>query len=362
MTFITKVKDFIFQEPQNKNVSPKAVVVLRMAFLLFMLYLLSIGVGFVIMRRPYLAMFSVLFLVLYAYGFYCCYQDKVSQAHVLLNINTLLWVVMFYGIFGENTGVHHFIYALILLDLLLDRKHPIWTILSLYAVRLLLYIGNFVYFPLTTAGMLGRLEVYMFALSMVLECATVLFAGIYFTKDAFQMESRLQDYNKELRHVASTDPLTKVWNRFRMLEHVEKCLKRYRKGEMAFMSIAIGDIDYFKSVNDTYGHECGDEVLRSLAHLFDMETRDIGAVARWGGEEFLFVFEDMNGDEAWTALSLIQTKLNRLDIMYEGEVHHVTVTFGLTEYDFHLSLDDNIKLADDKLYKGKEGGRDRIVY
>ena len=146
MTFIMKVKNFIFQEPQDKNVSPKVVVVLRMALLLFMLYLVCIGVGFVIMKHPYLTMFSVLFLILYAYGFYCCYQDKVSQAHVLLNINTLLWVVMFYGIFGENTGVHHFIYALILLDLLLDRKHPIGTILSLYAVRLLLYIGNFVYF------------------------------------------------------------------------------------------------------------------------------------------------------------------------------------------------------------------------
>ena len=176
------------------------------------------------------------------------------------------------------------------------------------------------------------------------------------------MESRLQEYNKELRHVASTDPLTKVWNRFRMLEHVDKCVKRYRKGEMQFMSLAIGDIDYFKRVNDTYGHECGDEVLRSLAHLFDEQTRGIGAVARWGGEEFLFLFENMNGDEAWTVLSSIQTKVNRLDILYEGEVHHVTMTFGLAEFDFTRSLDDNIKQADDMLYQGKARGRNRIIY
>ena len=85
-------------------------------------------------------------------------------------------------------------------------------------------------------------------------------------------------------------------------------------------------------------------------------------MARWGGEEFLFLFENMNGDDAWTALSLIQTKLWRLEIPYEGQVHHVTMTFGLTEYDFNLSLDENIKLADDKLYRGKEHCRDRIVY
>ena len=362
MVVISKVKAMVFQEPQNKNDSPKVVAVLRISCMLFMVYLLFAGVGFVVTRHPYLCMFSVLFLVLYAYGLYCTYQDKVRQAYALLNINTLMWVVMFYVFFGEITGVQHFIFALILVDLMLDRKRPVVTILGLYAVRVALYAGRMTCLPLAPENLVGVMEVYLYVLSVILECATVLFTGIYFTKDAFQMESRLQEYNKELRHVASTDPLTKVWNRFRMLEHVEKCLKKYRKGEMQFMAVAIGDIDFFKRVNDTYGHECGDEVLRKLAHLFDMETRGIGAVARWGGEEFLFLFENMNGDDAWTALSLIQTKLRRLEIPYEGQVHHVTMTFGLTEYDCNLSLDENIKLADDKLYRGKEHGRDRIVY
>lgn len=363
MTFFSKTKAFVFQEPQNKNESPKVVVVLRISCLLFMLYLLCVAVGFALTKHAYLAIFSVLFLMLYLCSFYFSYQDKLKEAFALLNINTLLWVVLFYVTFGDNIGVQHFIFVLIVVDLLLDRHHPAVLILALYALRIVLYIGHLTYLPLAAESILGSLESYMYILSLVFECAIVLFTGIYFTKDAFQMESRLQKYNNELRQAASTDPLTKVWNRFRMLEHVEKCLKRYRKGELQFLSLAIGDIDFFKHVNDTYGHECGDEVLRSLAHLFDMETRDgIGAVARWGGEEFLFLFENMNGDDAWTALSQIQTKANRLDIPYENEKIHVTMTFGLTEYDFHLSLDDNIKLADDKLYKGKESGRDRIVY
>lgn len=361
VTVISKAKALIFQAPQNKNESPKVAVVLRMSCMLFMLYLLSAGVGFVFTKRFYLAMFSVLFLILYAYGLYCSYQNRMPQAFFLLNLNTLMWVMMFYATFGECTGVQHFIFALILVDLLLDRRHPIVLIIFLYIVRLAMYIGRFAGLPLT-GDMRDGFEVYMYVLSLLIECATILFTGIYFTKDAFQMESRLQEYNKELRHVASTDPLTKVWNRFRMLEHVEKCLKKYRRSEMQFMSLAIGDIDFFKRVNDTYGHECGDEVLRSLAHLFDTEMHGIGAVARWGGEEFLFLFENMNGDEAKTALSDIQAKLNRLDISYEGQTHRVAMTFGLTEYDFHLSLDDNIRLADDKLYQGKDSGRDRIIY
>lgn len=363
MTFITKAKELIFQEPQNKNESPKVAVVLRISCLLFMLYLLFAGIGFAIMRHPYLVMFAVLFMILYAYGFYCTYQDnKMIPAFFLLNINTLMWVVMFYVIFGEGTGVQHFIFALILVDLLLDRKYPVITILILYIVRLALYFGRINGLPLEPTDILGDLLLYLYVLSVILECATVLFVGIYFTKDAFQMESRLQDYNKELRRVASTDPLTKVWNRFRMLEHVEKCLKKFNKSELQFLSVAIGDIDFFKHVNDTYGHECGDEVLKALANMFKNEMHGIGAVARWGGEEFLFLFENMNGDDACTVLSMLQTNINRLDIPYEGENHKVTMTFGLAEYDFQLSLDENIKIADDKLYKGKEGGRNRIVY
>ena len=90
VAFISKIKNWIFQEPQNKNESPKVAVVLRMSCMLFMLYLLSAGVGFAISRRPYLVVFSVLFLILYAYGLYCSYQDKMIQSYMLLNINTML--------------------------------------------------------------------------------------------------------------------------------------------------------------------------------------------------------------------------------------------------------------------------------
>jgi diguanylate cyclase (GGDEF)-like protein len=324
-------------------------------------YLLCAGIGFAFMRLPYMLMFAVMFLILYAYTLYCSYQDRIEAAYVLLNVVTLVWLAMFCIFFGESIGAQHFFYALIFVDLLLVRKHPVVLLLALYAMRVLLYANN-VYNSAIYHDMPHGLQVFMYVLSLVLECAIVLFNGIYFTKDAFQMESRLQAYNDELRHVASTDPLTKVWNRFRMLEHVEKCLRKCRRGEMNFLSLAIGDIDFFKHVNDTYGHECGDEVLKSLAELFRTEMERKGAVARWGGEEFLFLFENRNGDEAMMDLSRIQIKLNKMKIAYEDKVIQVTMTFGLTEYDWNLSVDENIKEADDKLYQGKEGGRDRIIY
>lgn len=360
MSVFTKARAIIFQEPENKNESAKTAVVLRISCIAFMLYLIMLGVISVCSGNGCGLALGLLFLAVYALVFAGTYQDRIHRAFVVFNVGTVAWVVLTFISYGEAAGSHHFILALILLDLLLERRHPAWIITGLYMVRVFLYVYSLWWEPLIRPE--GGMMVYLYTLSLMLEYVTVLFSGIYFTKDAFQMEARLQEYNEELRHAASTDPLTKVWNRFRMLEHVQRRLKKYKKGELLFMSVAIGDIDFFKHVNDTYGHECGDEVLKRLARLFDEETHTCGAVARWGGEEFLFLFENMNGDEAWQALSQIQLKLNKLEIPYEDHVLHVTMTFGLSEYDFKRTLDENIKLADDKLYQGKEGGRNRIVY
>lgn len=362
LSIFNKIKDLVFQEPQNKNESPKILVVLRMSALIFMLYLVMICVGFVLFGRHYLAVISAAFFVLYAYVFWRTYQDKMHHAYVILNMTTVFWVGSFYVLFGGDTGVQHFMFALIVVDLLVDRRHPVRTLLILYVIRAFLYAhGQFIR-PAGIEALPDQLEMYMYLVSIVLEGTMIMFTGIYFTKDAFQMESRLQEYNKELRQIASTDPLTKLWNRFRMLDHANRCLRKYNRGEMQFLSVAIGDIDHFKVINDTYGHECGDEVLRRLADLFREHMAEVGAVARWGGEEFLFLFEDMNGDDAWSELSKMQLKINRLEIPYEDQVIHVTMTLGLTEYDSHISMDANIKEADDKLYKGKQSGRNRIVY
>lgn len=359
---LEKAAAFLMQEPQDKNESLKAVVALRFSSLVYMAYLLILAVATGVMESPGHVAFAVAFMLLYAYIFYCSYQDRMKQVYVLLNFVTVLWVSIFYLSLGSAVGVQHFLYALILIDILLNRKHPVVILSVIYLIRLILYIYVMFQPPVQIAVMHPYVEIFLYAMSLVMEGAIVLFVGIYFTKDAFQMETRLQRYNDELRHIASTDPLTKLWNRFKMLEHVEKCQNRFSHGELSFLSVAIGDIDYFKRVNDTYGHECGDEVLRTLAELFRREMDKKGAVARWGGEEFLFMFENMNGDDAWLDLCQLQGKVGKLDIPYEDQVLHVTMTFGLIEYDHNLSLDENIKLADDKLYKGKANGRDRIVY
>ena len=85
-------------------------------------------------------------------------------------------------------------------------------------------------------------------------------------------------------------------------------------------------------------------------------------IARWGGEEFLLVFPESNGDEAHFLLEGLRTKIKAIEINTGSEIFGVTMTFGLAEYDFNMVTESIIKEADEKLYIGKEHGRDRIVY
>lgn len=166
-------------------------------------------------------------------------------------------------------------------------------------------------------------------------------------------------YNKELRQQALTDPLTTLYNRRKMEEILNNHMTANPDGNFC---IAIGDIDFFKKINDTYGHNCGDQVLSSLAALFKEKTLGIGHVCRWGGEEFLFFIPDTNLDDANTLMNDIRISVGKCAITYKELTIHVTMTFGIEENDFHSSLTELVKHADDKLYYGKTHGRNTVIF
>lgn len=124
--------------------------------------------------------------------------------------------------------------------------------------------------------------------------------------------------------------------------------------------VAIGDIDFFKHINDTYGHDCGDLVLKNVAAILRSHMHGIGFAARWGGEEFLLVFKNMNPDEALASLNQLLETIRSTENEYDGQIIKVTMTFGITPGNAG-SVKDLLRNADQKLYQGKTGGRDRII-
>lgn len=126
-------------------------------------------------------------------------------------------------------------------------------------------------------------------------------------------------------------------------------------------TIAIGDIDFFKKVNDTYGHDCGDEVLKEVAKVLSKNVIGKGYVARWGGEEFLLVFHNTLLYTAMGHLQLIMNDIRNIKVPYDGQTISVTMTFGLAQNKPDSTINSLLREADQNLYKGKTGGRDRIV-
>ena len=126
--------------------------------------------------------------------------------------------------------------------------------------------------------------------------------------------------------------------------------------------IAMGDIDFFKKVNDTYGHDAGDLILRDISDLLVAFMGDRGLVSRWGGEEFLLVFIDLNGDEVFTELDTFLHRLAKRSFDFKGTDISVTMTFGVSEYDAGPDFTKTIKEADEKLYIGKQSGRNRVIF
>ena len=166
---------------------------------------------------------------------------------------------------------------------------------------------------------------------------------------------------RALRELVEQDMLTGLHNRRSGEKMLRQVQDSYEKKGIPFC-VVIGDIDHFKHVNDTYGHECGDVVLMEVSSLFKRHMHGKGFAVRWGGEEFLFLFSESNGDEAYMILNGLRDEIKSLEVEYGDLRLKVTMTFGLVEIDRARSLDESIREADQLLYNGKENGRDRIVY
>ncbi|MCR5419550.1 MAG: diguanylate cyclase [Lachnospiraceae bacterium] len=159
-----------------------------------------------------------------------------------------------------------------------------------------------------------------------------------------------------LRKLIEKDALTGINNRRygrnKLNDLVEKGIS---------YSIAMGDIDYFKQFNDKYGHDCGDKVLIEVARILSEGMRGKGFATRWGGEEFLLVFDNMKGMAATLATEKILDSVREQLVEHDGTYLSVTMSFGVAQADPTLTIDQNIDIADTRLYQAKEGGRNQIV-
>ena len=165
---------------------------------------------------------------------------------------------------------------------------------------------------------------------------------------------------KSIRNLVDKDTLTEIYNRRYATNFLQKVLEKAEVSGQPF-AVCIGDIDFFKQVNDTYGHDMGDIVLKEVATLLKNSMIGNGMAARFGGEEFLMIFDKIGKQEGAVILQETLEKLRQIEFTCEDQKFSVTMTFGIVDGNVELGQDVLLKLADEKLYDGKQNGRNRVV-
>jgi diguanylate cyclase (GGDEF)-like protein len=226
----------------------------------------------------------------------------------------------------------------------LDGEHRVWSFRRVGNLPFLMVVG------ISTQEVLR--EWWLKCLVYVLgNGGLILFTGL-----GLREFYRSQKMAKQMEKLATIDPLTGLMNRRKFIEVINLSLEesnRYRY----FLSVMLIDLDHFKAINDNYGHDVGDDVLKQFAEILRHAARVTDAIARWGGEEFIVMLPFTQEQEAVRFGARLQQILLTTPVVDDI---YITVSMGVSQHRRYESITDVIKRADIALYHAKENGRNRV--
>lgn len=177
-----------------------------------------------------------------------------------------------------------------------------------------------------------------------------------------ELTDQLQQANTKLAQLAVTDPLTGLHNRRALYAQLEREFERSKRYKRP-LSLLMMDIDHFKSINDSYGHQAGDRVLRLVADVLRATVRSADVAGRFGGEEFMILAPETGSETVGLLGERIRSTVHSASVNAEDGVPQVTISIGIatTQLLHATTYEELVHLADDALYRAKHEGRNRTV-
>lgn len=294
---------------------------------------------------------GIIILAFCLFGFSTKYKTLASVGILI----TVVWIEFpfLYSVY-ENIILIYFILSVAGIAIYFPRQFSIpfcvFTILWDVFVIVLLH-----FFPLYTIP-INETSLLVFTICSYLIVSVAIFFLIYSLIMRYERQKQeLSELTDKLEFAASHDSLTQLYNRGYLISEIEN---RMSKDNAHFIAV-IMDIDDFKQFNDTYGHTFGDRVLCTFAKFMEEEVGNDGFAARFGGEEFMIIFDHADQDHALQVLNNLSRKLEN---HFMNELNtSITFSGGLELYSNRKKIDELIMNADNKLYRAKRNGKNQIV-
>jgi len=315
---------------------------------------LSLFFLFYFLESYILAWVNVVSVIIYTIAYYSVKNRKTKLASFLIWTEVIVHATLGILLIGWDSGFHYYLLLFIpAICLTTTRKSAYIALTLLFGLYVGLHFLTWSIDPFQPINSIALKIVHMFNL------CTVFVSFSYLSFYYLHVVRRAQ---KNLHVMATTDPLTKLFNRSHMTYLAEREIQRSNRTKRA-IGVLLIDIDYFKEINDQYGHKAGDDVIISVGVIVKNQIRTQDLVARWGGEEFLIILPDTNTGDAQLSAERIRTAFHTFDWLEKiGLDIAPTISVGVSELSTSESLSSAIARADHALYKGKEGGRNRVEF
>lgn len=360
--YFRKIKSFLLKDVNDEQETKELAILLRFLCILYILYYFISSIFLAFINHFSLSVIVLLFIGLIFIAFVNTYTDLTKKAMRIFHVTLYLSTILLTLISGWSTNFQWNMLIPIMI-IFFDINASMRNKMRFAQINIISFIALAVLSHLTDhAHTSGTLFSFFFQTFQTISYSCFILVISYFFCTKFnQAENKLRKINDKLRIMASLDTLTQLPNRRNMNEHLQTLVYDFNHSGKPFC-IAIADVDFFKHINDNYGHDAGDYILTSLADMFKATMRGRGCAARWGGEEFLFTFEGMSGKQAYIILESLRMQIEKKKFLFKDHSIQITMTFGLEEYSQIIGAEATIAKADTKLYQGKSSGRNQVVF
>ena len=312
-----------------------------------------------------LVKFNIISVIIYIFCILLGKYGHILTVYICIIVEVTIYTVVSTFYVGLRCGTYCLLFSIVPIIIyfgtFLFKGLKRWIIILLlvlnFATFVVLYIGFVNVPPYYTVDPSIQLSlVVLSAFAMIF--ATIFYNAIYIYASEMDVKN-LELKNKKLSADAHEDVLTTLLNRRGFLPLVEPLMKNNKAGEFC---VAFCDIDDFKKVNDSYGHDAGDEVLRHITRLMRKEMQNCD-ICRWGGEEIVILMKDCSIDSAKERLESLRKNIETVPTVFYNKQIFVTITIGLEKYmNSYKAPEDIIKVADERMYYGKQHGKNVIIF